>query len=229
MLHDRRLSTEEKAQIRALNDAGFGIRAIGRQIGGTHCLILTSLQNPDGYNKKKDTGRRRTLTAHHNRQICRRASNICLSLNQIRADLEHPVSKSTVWRALLHSEHIVREIMKKAPHGKKFNLDGPDGEKSYWHDLRKNPITMSCRNFGGGSMMCGQTGGSIRLMSYGFDRVHSHLLSFVRGRRLHKYTFQQDNASVHASQSTKTWLLENKVNVMDWPACRPDPNPIVNF
>ncbi|KHJ89223.1 hypothetical protein OESDEN_10959 [Oesophagostomum dentatum] len=25
--------------------------------------------------------------------------------------------------------------------GKKFNLDGPDGNRSYWRDLRKSPFT----------------------------------------------------------------------------------------
>ncbi|KIH62391.1 hypothetical protein ANCDUO_07325 [Ancylostoma duodenale] len=44
MLRGRRLSTEEKAQISALNGAGFGIRAIGRQIGRTHCLISAYLR-----------------------------------------------------------------------------------------------------------------------------------------------------------------------------------------
>ncbi|RCN33912.1 transposase, partial [Ancylostoma caninum] len=224
--------------------------------------------NPDEYNKKKDTGRRRTLTAHDERQICRRASNSCLSLNQIRADLELPISKSTVWRALPRSEYIVREIMKKAPRltplhkaarlefvrrnittdwntiifsdEKKFNLDGPDGVKSYWRDLRKNPITFSRRNFGGGSLMvwgafCDVAKLEVAFVSCRIDSteyqgvLQRHLLPFLRGRRLHKYTFQQDNAAVHASQSTRTWLLENRVNVMDWPACSPDLNPMENL
>jgi len=37
---------------------------------------------------------------------------------------------------------------------KKFSLDGPDGLNHYWHDLRKEPLTFSRRNFGGGSVMC---------------------------------------------------------------------------
>jgi hypothetical protein len=36
---------------------------------------------------------------------------------------------------------------------KKWNLDGPDGQRSYWHDLRKEPLIFSKRNFGGGSVM----------------------------------------------------------------------------
>ncbi|EPB78676.1 hypothetical protein ANCCEY_02195 [Ancylostoma ceylanicum] len=109
-----RLSTEEKAQIRALSDAGLSSRAIGRQIGRTHCLVSTYLRNPDGYSKKKDTGRRRTLTAHDERQICRQASNSCSSLNQIRAQLRLPVSKTTIWRALHRNENITIDDLKTA-------------------------------------------------------------------------------------------------------------------
>ena len=36
---------------------------------------------------------------------------------------------------------------------KKFNLDGPDGFKYYWHDLRPEPEWFSKRAFGGGSLM----------------------------------------------------------------------------
>ncbi|EPB77693.1 hypothetical protein ANCCEY_03197 [Ancylostoma ceylanicum] len=51
-----RLTTEEKAQIRALNDAGLCTRTNRRKIGRTHFLISTYLQNSDGYNKRKDDG-----------------------------------------------------------------------------------------------------------------------------------------------------------------------------
>jgi hypothetical protein len=36
---------------------------------------------------------------------------------------------------------------------KKFNLDGPDGVKYYWHDLRNEPLRFSRRGHGGGSVM----------------------------------------------------------------------------
>ena len=36
---------------------------------------------------------------------------------------------------------------------KKFNLDGTDGYRYYWHDLSKEKQYFSKRHFGGGSLM----------------------------------------------------------------------------
>ena len=38
-------------------------------------------------------------------------------------------------------------------HEKKFYLDGPDGSRCYWYDLRKEMYLFSKRVFGGGSFM----------------------------------------------------------------------------
>ncbi|GBM02684.1 Transposable element Tc3 transposase [Araneus ventricosus] len=35
----------------------------------------------------------------------------------------------------------------------KWNLDGPDGNIKYWHDLRKEPVSLFSRQSGGGSVM----------------------------------------------------------------------------
>uniref|UniRef100_A0A914DN91 Uncharacterized protein n=1 Tax=Acrobeloides nanus TaxID=290746 RepID=A0A914DN91_9BILA len=45
---------------------------------------------------------------------------------------------------------------------KKFNLDGPDGSRYYWHDPRKEKHVFSRRNFGGGNMMVWAAFSSIR-------------------------------------------------------------------
>jgi len=42
------------------------------------------------------------------------------------------------------------------------------------------------------------------------------------------WIFQQDNAPIHASKETKTWLDLKKINLLEWPAYSPDLNPIEN-
>ncbi len=41
--------------------------------------------------------------------------------------------------------------------------------------------------------------------------------------------FQQDLASAHTAKSTKSWLNDQDVGVLDWPANSPDLNPIDNL
>ncbi|XGW09700.1 hypothetical protein V3C99_011738 [Haemonchus contortus] len=88
-----------------------------------------------------------------------------------------------VWIAVRRCKNITRQAMEKVPrltdrhrearlgfakmnqgrdwaeivfsNEKKFNLDGPDGKKRYWRDLRKEPVYFSRRNFGRGSLWRG--------------------------------------------------------------------------
>ncbi len=43
------------------------------------------------------------------------------------------------------------------------------------------------------------------------------------------FIFQQDLAPAHTAKSTKSWLNDHSVGVLDWPANSPDLNPIVNL
>src|SRR5262249_46399710 len=44
-----------------------------------------------------------------------------------------------------------------------------------------------------------------------------------------EWIFQQDNAPIHRSHSTRSWFEVNGVVVMAWPARSPDLNPIENL
>ncbi len=43
------------------------------------------------------------------------------------------------------------------------------------------------------------------------------------------FIFQQDLAPAHTAKSTKSWLNDQMVGVLDWPANSPDLNPIKNL
>jgi hypothetical protein len=55
------------------------------------------------------------------------------------------------------------------------------------------------------------------------------LLPFIHCHWWKLLTFQQDNASVHVSRSTKAWLNEKHVTLLEWPSCSPDCNPMENM
>ena len=123
---------------------------------------------------------------------------------------------------------------------KKFNLDGLDGYRCYWRHLRKDPIGFSHRDFGGGSLMvwgtfCRSQELKIAFVSCRMDSeeyqtvLRFHLLPFLRGRRPRNYVFQQDNAFVHASRSTKKWSQDSRFGVIDWSVCSPDLSPTKNM
>ncbi len=43
------------------------------------------------------------------------------------------------------------------------------------------------------------------------------------------FIFQQDLSPAHTAKSTKSWLNDHGVGVLDWPANSPDLNPIENL
>lgn len=123
---------------------------------------------------------------------------------------------------------------------KKFNLDGCDGNKSYWHDIRKDRQFLSRRNFGGGGVMVWASFTSTgrvklafvpkKMKSKGYQFVLRRcLLPFFRRNRNKNFILMQDNAPIHASQSTQSWLQRKNIPLLEWPPNSPDLNPLENI
>ena len=60
--------------------------------------------------------------------------------------------------------------------------------------------------------------------------LQKNLMSSVKSLELSSdYIFQQDNDPKHTAKSTKKWLSENNVNILQWSCQSPDLNPIENL
>jgi len=61
------------------------------------------------------------------------------------------------------------------------------------------------------------------------ELLRDNLLPFGAGIGGQEWCFQQDNAPVHASSSTKKWFNDHQTRVLEWLLRSPDLNPIENL
>lgn len=183
MPRSKLLNKDEQVKIMAYKDAGFSNRQIAFKISRTHNVVNNFVKLGNLYDKIRRKGGNKKLSRRQTSLILRAALNQNVTAGEIQAELDLPVSKRGVQQILRKSKRFVWTKKASKPpltryhkearlafarthmcwneewknvifsDEKKFNLDGPDGFKYYWHDLSKSHDIALSRNFGGGSVM----------------------------------------------------------------------------
>ena len=263
------LTTEEKAKIDAFITCELSFREIGRRIGRTHNVVINYVNNRETYGTNRSNNRPEVMTTKEKRRFLRDISNTGDSINKVRVRNDISASKTTCWRQVNKSENLKHLKMKQKPpfkpchienrlkwaetkmgwtsqwrsvifsDEKKFNKDGPDGYKMYWHDLRKEPRWFSKRVCGGGSVMVwGAVGynGKTDLVIFDvnntslvyIDIVRKQLFTYAQRIAGENWIFQHDKSGVHNSGLVNAWFAANYTRVLEWPPLSPDLNIIEN-
>jgi transposase len=264
------LSPLEMAKIDILKTDGLNLKQIADSLGRSRHVIRNYLQLGKDYGIRTYKKRKGSLSDKNKRLILREAIKSSTSAAEIKNKLQLQASRRTISRVLTSSSTVEFVKMKAKPpltennkqtrlewakqrmswtdqwnkivfsDEKKWNLDGPDGFRNYWHDIRKEPKYFLKRQSGGGSVM---TWGAfsakdksdlvfientINSKSY-VSILQEHLVK--RGFKMagRNWIFQQDNASIHSSGFTKSWFEDNNINLIPWPSKSPDLNPIENL
>lgn len=263
------LSSEEQAKIKAFRDAGFSLRKIAVKLNRSTNVIHKFLKLGKNYGKNHG-GANQKLTRRHRSRIFNEIRNGNKTASDVTKVLELPVTVRRVQQVLQEDKRLkwTKKSLKppltkchKAARldfalnhmtwtgewrnvifsdEKKFNLDGPDGFKYYWHDLRSDKAIAMSRNFGGGSLMVWAAFSfssktpickiSTNMNSDKYiDLLEDCLIPFVEENHNENVIFQQDNAPIHNTKKTKKWLRQKDLPLMTWPARSPDLNPIENL
>ncbi|OWY94837.1 Transposase [Phytophthora megakarya] len=190
--------------MKGLHESGRSVRGIAQHLKRSPNGVSYALKS--SRKKEKKGGRPPTLSDRQVWQIVRAAATGNFSAAELKAEYKLECSE-VVWPLIIFSDE------------KKFNLDGPDGFKNYWRDLRSPPRRCMRPQNGGGSLMVwgafGVKGKSELVvlqerqssLSYIYT-ISEHLLPFAHRNYGTDFVFMQDNASIHVSDETKSFFKE---------------------
>ena len=266
MSRGNRLSEKEKGKIDILVSEKLSNRVIAKKIKRSRSVVNSYVKLKDNYGLKGLRGRKTKIAGVLKKRIIHLASNESISACKIKQELALPQSTRTIQRVLNRCPTLLYKKHKSRPHltaahksarlsfastsinnrldwskivwsdEKKFNLDGPDGIRYYWHDLRKEPKIFSKRQFGGGSLMIwgafvNDTIFDLHIMegTYTAERYSDMLEKCLVPFMQPEWTFMHDGASIHRAKHTKQWLKQKDIPLLEWPANSPDLNPIENL
>jgi len=270
MVRERRYNPTEKSIIRKLREEGRPYEYIQRIISGDVNRISKCYNRMLKAGPPKKVGRPKKYTDRDRSHIWRLASNTFKSSKTITAQIDASFCPRTTRniistcpyvkyrkcsrKFILSKSHMDKRLQFVDDHlhwdiewehvvfsdEKKFKLDGPDGNRMYYHDSRKPQILLQKRHSGGGGIMVwaaigwrGKT--PIVFIDETINApVYVKVLQDYRlpsGQEITcsdkwKYIFMQDNCRVHTAKLTSEFLKKKKVDVLPWPARSPDLNPI---
>lgn len=263
------LTLYERGQISALRSTGESINQIAKTLKRSRCVIKSFIDMGEDYGENRFHGAKPKLSGRDKRAIFREVSNKAASCTEIKAKLNLPVSPETIRLHLHSEKTLKYCKKKRKPlltgaakanrlawarakvgwgqewaqiifsDEKKFNLDGPDGFRNYWHDLRKEPIIFSKRHSGTGTVMIWGAFSSKGKSELAFISPNSTALHYQRMLTTTLLpcwnriggpgtTLMEDNAPIHKARSTKAWFQGQNIPVLAWAPYSPDLNPIEN-
>lgn len=263
------LAETEIGKIIALKEENYSNRDIARRIGRDPWTINNFVKNKENYGKHRRGRTSKATTERERRSILREASNSAATARKIKEKVGTTASVHTVRRVIKQCPHLRRQKLQKKPRllqhhknarlelcrehlhwktewqqvifsdEKKFNLDGPDGFRHYFHDLRKSELFLSRRHTSVGSVMVWAAisfHGPINLVVLEGRQTSADYIGLLEIEKIffnemfehQPFVFQQDNAGIHTAKRVKTWFSDNNMNVLNWPPLSPDLNLIEN-
>ena len=265
-----RLDIAEVASVLAFHKTGLGIKKIAKEMGRSPCAIRNVLRAKDPFHPPPKNSKHPKIGARGIRRLRKAASSSGKSARALKNELQLDASVRSVQRYLKATPWLQYVKRKRSPRltkrhkdarvahakmhlrnppvwgdivwsdEKKFNLDGPDGFKYYWHDLRKEKETFMSRQNGGGSIMVWGAFSSAGVSELAvldgrqdadayIGTLGDYLMPFGHAIYGNTFIFMQDGASIHTAKVTKEFLEEQDVVLFGHPSLSPDLNPIENL